>query len=55
MSRSRHAYTTGRQGRWAEAEASFREILHARRRARMVGDDHPFTLATRRALDERPA
>lgn len=43
--RHRHPYATGRQDRWAEAEAAFREVYEARRLS--VGEDHPDTLTAR--------
>jgi hypothetical protein len=46
--RNQMAYLTGWRGRWAAAEAAFREVLDARRR--VLGDDHPDTLNTRHKL-----
>jgi tetratricopeptide (TPR) repeat protein len=44
------AWTIARQGRWTEAESLYRHVLE--RRGRTLGDDHPDTQTTRRALSE---
>ncbi|WP_436759239.1 tetratricopeptide repeat protein [Streptosporangium sp. V21-05] len=44
------AWTIARQGRWTEAESLYRRVVE--RRCRTLGDDHPDTEATRRALNE---
>ncbi len=46
--RNELAYQAGQRGRWAEAEAAYREVLTARRL--VLGDDHPDTLVTRHGL-----
>ncbi|HXM54355.1 MAG TPA: tetratricopeptide repeat protein, partial [Candidatus Dormibacteraeota bacterium] len=46
--KNRIAYAVGEQGRWAEAEAAYRQVLDARRQ--VLGNDHPDTLATRHSL-----
>jgi hypothetical protein len=43
------ARAASEQGRWAEAEVGFREVLEARRR--VLGEDNRDTLATRQELD----
>ena len=45
------AWTLTTQGRWAEAEATVRELLQTRRR--VLGSDHPATLETLHALAQR--
>jgi tetratricopeptide (TPR) repeat protein len=44
------AWTIARQGRWTDAESLYRHVLE--RRGRTLGDDHPDTETTRRALNE---
>ncbi|MET8155356.1 tetratricopeptide repeat protein [Sphaerisporangium sp. NPDC005289] len=44
------AWTVARQGRRAEAESLYRKVLQRRRQT--LGDDHPETEITRRALSE---
>jgi tetratricopeptide (TPR) repeat protein len=46
--RYRLAFLAGQQGRWAEAQAAFEELLPAAHRA--LGEDHPHTLATRHRI-----